>query len=60
MTKCGAWRLGGLSGSGHGPALRCANAYNLNGKGANVVGDLLGDWLVEHVAYRRDADRVVA
>jgi hypothetical protein len=58
--RCGVAVLDTSEALGHDRSLRCANAYNLNGKGANVVGDLLGDWLVEHAAYRRDADRVVA
>jgi hypothetical protein len=58
--RCGVAVLDTGEALGYDHSLRCANAYNLNGKGANVVGELLGDWLVEHAVYRRDADRAVA
>jgi hypothetical protein len=58
--RCGAMVLDTSEALGHDPSLRCANAYNLNHRGAKVVGDLLGDWLVDRAAHSRDADRVVA
>jgi lysophospholipase L1-like esterase len=58
--RCGVAVLDTSGVLGHDPTLRCANAYNLNGKGAQLVGDLLCDWLLEHLADRRDAQRAVA
>jgi lysophospholipase L1-like esterase len=58
--RCGAAVLDASGVLGFDPSLRCANAYNLNGKGAEVVGDLLADWLVEHAADRRGSERAVA
>jgi hypothetical protein len=55
--RCGVHVLDASPVLGHDPSLRCANAYNLNGKGARVVGDLLGEWLVENAV---GADRAVA
>jgi len=55
--RCGVHVLDASGALDHDPSLRCANAYNLNGKGAQVVGDLLGEWLLEN-AMR--ADREVA
>jgi hypothetical protein len=58
--RCGASVLDASGALGYGPSLRCANAYNLNGEGAKLVGDLLGDWLIEHALHGRDAERAVA
>jgi hypothetical protein len=52
--RCGVHVLDAGDALGFGPSLRCANAYNLNGKGAKVVGDLLGDWLLENVELVAD------
>jgi hypothetical protein len=48
-ARCGAAVIDTAPALGFDPSLRCANAYNLNGKGAAVVGSLLGDWIVENV-----------
>jgi hypothetical protein len=46
--RCGVHVLDTSGVLGYDPSLRCANAYNLNGKGAQIVGDLLGEWLLEN------------
>jgi len=46
--RCGVHVLDASGALGRDPSLRCANAYNLNGKGAQVVGDLLAEWLLEN------------
>lgn len=58
--RCGVTVLDTSGVLGYDPSLRCANAYNLNGKGAQLVGDLLGDWLLVHAALGRDALRAAA
>jgi hypothetical protein len=52
--RCGVHVLDAGDVLGLDPSLRCANAYNLNGKGAKVVGDLLGHWLLENVELVAD------
>jgi lysophospholipase L1-like esterase len=47
-ARCGVPVIDTAPVLGFEPSLRCANAYNLNGKGARAVGDLLADWIVEH------------
>src|SRR4051794_21627900 len=47
-ARCGVAILDTSDVLGHDPKLRCANAYNLNGKGCAVVGELLGDWIAEN------------
>jgi hypothetical protein len=58
-VRCGASVIDTAPVLGFDPSLRCANSYNLNGKGAAVVGSLLGDWIVENalsVAQEREPD----
>jgi hypothetical protein len=52
--RCGVPILDAAEALGYDPSLRCANVYNLNGRGCQVVGDLVADWIrqnVELVAY---------
>jgi hypothetical protein len=58
--RCGVHVLDTAGVLGYDPSLRCANAYNLNGEGAQVVGDLLGDWLIDHAVESRDTQSAVA
>jgi hypothetical protein len=44
-ARCGVAVLDTAGVLGHDPKLRCANAYNLNGRGAELVGELLADWI---------------
>jgi hypothetical protein len=47
-ARCGVPVIDTAPVLGFDASLRCANAYNLNGKGAKAVGELLGEWIVEH------------
>ena len=53
--RCGVAVLDPAGVLGYDPSLRCANAYNLNGKGAALVGHQLADWLVAHAAVQQAA-----
>jgi hypothetical protein len=47
--RCGVPVLDAAGALGFDRSLRCANAYNLNGRGSRVVGELLADWIAANV-----------
>ena len=45
--RCGVERIDFSDVLGKDPSLRCAPGYNLNGRGSQLVGERLADWLLE-------------